>query len=94
MIAITIFNIIGVALLGVFIARFFEPLQKPKQKFISIFSFSMIIYNALDKLLNCSKCTSFWLSLFFFRSLLAAVTVSFLAYLINHLIDRVEEYYE
>lgn len=94
MIAITIFNIIAVALLGVFFARFFEPLQKPKQYFINIFSFSMILYDVLNKVLNCSKCMSFWLSLFFFRSLLAAVTVSFLAYLINHVIDRIEEWYQ
>ena len=93
MIEVTIYNILGIAVLGNMIAHWYLPIQAGKRKFVELIPI-MIISSALDKILNCSKCTSFILGFLLFQDLLAAALASFLGFLINHIIDRVEEWYQ
>ena len=93
MIDITLINVIGVAILGNFIAHWFSPIQGIKRRFFEILSFVPKI-NYLEEALNCSKCASFWFSLIIFQDLFVAAIASLVGYLINHLIDRVEVWYE
>jgi len=91
MIEITIYNLLGIAYLGNMIAYDFLPIQPAKQKFISFLPF---ISSHVDKLLNCSKCVSFWLGLIIYVDILHAAVAGFLGYLINYTNDRITHWYE
>jgi len=94
MIEISIYNIIGLSVVANLIAHWFEPIQGVKGKFIDLFKFNATTHNSLDLALNCGKCMSFWLGLFFFQDIFIAALCSLIGFLINHLIDRVEHWYE
>lgn len=93
MIEATIVNIVGTAILANFISHWFSPLQGVKRAFFRLLS-NLPFINYLEEALNCSKCTGFWFSLIIFQNLFIAAIVSLLGYLINHLIDRIEVWYE
>tara|TARA_S200002703_G_C3782970_1_gene241315 strand:- start:466 stop:726 length:261 start_codon:yes stop_codon:yes gene_type:complete len=86
MIEVNLVNLIGVAVMGNMLAYWFTPIQGIKQKFINLFSFLPFI----DKLFNCSKCTSFWFGIILFFDLPAAALCSFLGFLIYIIIDKFE----
>lgn len=94
MIDINIINIVGVACLGLFIAHFYHPIQKAKEYFIRLFTFLPFLHRSMDIALNCSKCTSFLLGLLFFWDLPAAALASVIGYILNHIVDRIEHWYE
>lgn len=94
MIEISIYNIIGLAILGNFVAHWFEPIQGAKVKLIDLFKFNATIHNSLDLALNCGKCMSFWLGLLLFQNIFIAALCSLVGFLISHLIDRIESWYE
>ena len=82
------------AVLANFIAHFYTPIQPLKNKFVAMFKRIPFIHTPLKTILECPKCSGFVIPFFFFLSLPTAALTSFIAYLINHLIDRVEAYYE
>lgn len=82
------------AIIGNLVAHWFEPIQKPKRWLIGKLSFSTHIVTLADKLFNCSKCFTLWFSMIVFKDVFAAVTASFLAYIFNHIIDRIEQWYQ
>jgi hypothetical protein len=43
---------------------------------------------------DCSKCVGFWLTLGITWDIYLAVIVSFVAYLVEHIIDRTQSWYE
>lgn len=91
MISISVINILGVAVLAVMLAHWYTPIQRVKRWIISkVFRDGYII----DTVFNCSKCSGFLLGIVFFLDLPTAALTSILAYFMNHLIDRVESYYE
>jgi hypothetical protein len=87
-------NIIGIAILSLMFARTFEPIQKAKSWIVERFRFLPFVYDALNTLLFCPKCFGFWFYLIVFQDLIGAALCSFIAYLLNHTVDRIEEYYE
>jgi len=99
----TIITIIGIAVVGNMAAHWFLPIQGVKSKLISILSFSNFLYTYANKLLNCSKCMSFWLAISYF-SLISVISVpdmiiysalcSYIGYLINTSINFIEAQYE
>jgi len=104
-----IFNIIGIAILGNMIAHWFLPIQRAKRSFIEgLSTISALLYTLSDKVLNCSKCMSFWLFLTFQvgylysdftfillpEVLIGAALCSYIGYLINFSIDKIEAWYE
>lgn len=104
-----IFNIIGIAILGNMIAHWFLPIQRAKRSFIEgLSTISALLYTLSDKVLNCSKCMSFWLFLTFQvgylfsdftfillpEILIGAALCSYIGYLINFSIDKIEAWYE
>lgn len=91
MIDINLFNLIGIGYLGNMIAYDFTPIQPAKRKFIDFFPF---ISSHVDKLLNCSKCISFWSGFIIFQDLFYASAAGLTGYLINYVMDRVKEWYE
>ena len=94
MIEITIINILGVSVISNLIAHWFEPIQEAKRRFIGLFRFSAILFSVIHKTLNCSKCLSLWTGVLLFQDILAAALCSLVGFLINHLIDRIESWYD
>ena len=92
MIEITFINIIGTGIIANMIAHWFLPVQGVKDKLSEFLLY--IRLQPLAIVLNCSKCAGLWLGLVFFFDPFAAALTSLLGYLINHLIDRVEEWYK
>lgn len=92
MIEITFINIIGTAIMANLIAHWFLPIQGVKGKLSEFFVYTRLPF--LAEILNCSKCASLWLGFIFFFDPFAAALTSLVGYLINHLIDRVEEWYK
>jgi hypothetical protein len=93
MIPITIYNILGIAVGSIFITSFYTPIQGIKNRLLDKLPDSTI-GRSCQTILSCPKCLGFIFSLFMFWDILAAVLTSLLAYFINHLIDRVEAWYE
>jgi len=91
MIDINLFNLIGIAYLGNMIAYDFTPIQPAKQKFISLLP--LFISSQMDKLLNCSKCVSFWFGLVLYTDLIHGAVAGLTGYVINYLLDRIKQYY-
>ena len=77
-------EIAGVAILCNMLTHWFSPIQKYK-------------YNVVDKLpewmatpLLCSKCAGFWFGLLYFQNPILAAVTSFVSYLIDFIIYKVE----
>ncbi len=95
MIEVTAINVLGVAVLGVMLAHWYTPIQGVKEWLLdTVRFFDRLIYNGLSVAFNCSKCSGFILGLILFHDLPAAALTSFIAYLANNIIDRVESWYE
>lgn len=92
MIEPTIFNIIGLSVIGVMIAFWYEPIQKPKRYLINILPSFCLIY--VDKILNCSKCSSFTLGLLLMFDIPAAALCALSGFIIGFIIDYINAWYE
>jgi len=93
MIEPTIYYGFGVAVLSIFISGFYTPLQPFKDRLLDKLP-DNYFGDSFRTAFNCAKCTSFVFSLILFWDILAAALISLTAYFINHLIDRVEAWYE
>ena len=91
MLEVSIFPLLGVGYLANMIAYDFTPLQPAKHKFIQSIPF---ISSLLDKVLNCSKCLSFWLGIFLFQDIIIAALAGLTGYFINFVIDYIKEWYQ
>ena len=89
-----IFNLIGIAVIGNMAAYWFSPIQSAKRRFISLFSRVGSFHSVIDKALNCSKCMSFWVYLIIYQDVIGAALCSFVGYLINFSIDKINAWYE
>jgi len=87
-------EIIGIAILSLMFTRTFKPVEKAKSWIVERFRFLPFVYDALNTLLFCPKCFGFWIYLVVYQDLIGAALCSFIAYLINHLVDRIESYYD
>lgn len=93
MIEVTIYNIITVAIGSVFIASFYQPIQPLKNRLLSKLP-DNTIGRSLTVAFNCPKCTGFNVSLIVFFDLQAALLTCIVAYVLSHVIDRIEAWYE
>ena len=93
MIEISIYHILGIAVGSIFITSFYTPIQGIKNTLLEKLP-DNALGSSCQTILSCPKCFSFIFSLIMFWDILAAVLTSLLAYFINHLIDRVESWYE
>ena len=89
-----IIQIFGVACVGVMLAGWFQPIQRPKRWLIEKTKPSSTIYLALDKALNCPKCMSFWVYLIVDQNVFRAALCAFIGHMISHIIDKTEAWYE
>lgn len=80
-------DIVFYAFLGVFVAHFFEPLTWLKNKI-----YRQLGYPNWYEYLYCSKCTTFWLTLILSLNIKYAVISSFLAFIIDYLIEVIEKH--
>lgn len=80
-------QLVGAAILAVMFASWFLPIQVMKDHF-NIRRYRFTQY------LDCPKCVGFWGGLIYFEDLFKAGIVALLAYIISHLIDRIEEWYQ
>lgn len=95
MIEFNTLNTIGVSVIGVMIAFWYSPIQPVKEWLINTVGyFSSYMGVLLSTILNCSKCSGFFIGMVFFLDFPAAALTAFSAYVIGHLIDRIESYYE
>jgi len=92
MIEINLFNIIGVAVIGVMIAFWYAPIQKSKRYLIDLLP--NYLSSLTGKVLNCSKCSSFILGLVLFIDIPAAALSALLGFTIQFLITYIEAWYE
>lgn len=93
MIEVSLLNITGTAILGNFIAHWFQPIQRAKRAIFDFLSFVPLV-NYVQEALDCSKCSSFWLGLIIFQDLFAAAICSLLGYLVQFIIDQINYSYE
>lgn len=89
-------EILGISVLGVMIASWYTPIQRPKRWLIHQTRYlSSILNKGLDTALNCSKCTSFILFLVISHGdVIGAALCSFMGYLIGFYIDKIQTWYE
>jgi hypothetical protein len=78
-------NILFVICLSLMVTQLIEPLQRIKERLNLLYpeQQTSIIKWAIVKVINCSKCFSFWFSLIFFQSIMIAVIVAVVTELIN-----------
>jgi hypothetical protein len=79
-------NLLGIAILGFFIAEWFQPIQWLKNE--------MKVYEwpHIGKHLYCVKCTCFWLGLILTHSLYSALLISIFGYTISYLVDLMDRH--
>jgi hypothetical protein len=88
---IDLFNLIGLAYLSNMVVSEFKPIQPAKEKVVE---FLYTHLPPLSILLTCSKCLAFWLGLFIYVDIFHAALAGFFGYLVKHLIDRINFWYE
>jgi len=91
-----ILYIIGIAVMGNMIAYWFLPIQPAKRWLIEkTKTLSSTLHVGIDNAFNCSKCMSFWLFIAISQGdIIGAALCSFVGYMINHIIDKTQAWYE
>ena len=80
-------ELVGAAVLAVMFAHWFTPIQVIKEYLgANEVRFGWV--------LDCPKCVGFWGSLLYFHDPFKAGIVALLAFLISHLLDRIDYFYE
>jgi hypothetical protein len=92
MIEPTIFNVIGLSVIGVMIAFWYEPIQKPKNYLIKLLPCRVSVI--VNKVLSCSKCSSFTLGLLLTLDIPAAALCALSGFIIGFIIDYINVWYE
>ena len=94
-----IYEIITLALFAVWFTSWFEPLNTIREWFTDIWVRACIKagFSSLSSLaivINCPKCFGFWFTLFYKQDFFLALSVSFVGFLINFIIDKITWEYE
>lgn len=89
-----IYLIVGWAVLADMVAIRFEPLQPVKNKLLRYFEVFHFISSSLNKLLTCSRCLAFWVVTSVYLDIVMGALAGLVGFLINHLHDRINAWYE
>lgn len=81
-------GILGLAIIAVLITSWYEPIQGIKNRILQKINVGWI-----TKIFTCPKCMGLILGTIMTQNLFEGAIISFLAYIINHTIDRIEEWY-
>jgi len=81
-------EILGLAVIAVLITSWYEPVQGIKNRILQKLNVGWI-----TKIFTCPKCMGLILGTIVTQNLYYGVIISFVAYIINHTIDRIEEWY-
>ena len=88
---IDMYQILAAGVLVNFLSHWFGPVQWVKEKTRIAWLLEKVFrYPIMD----CSKCLGFWITLAITWNPLSAALVSFTAYVIEHIIDRIQAWYE
>ena len=79
-------DLISIAILGFFIAEWFQPIQWLKNE-LQVYDWPYI-----GKHFYCVKCCCFWLGLILTQSLYSAVLISIFGYTISYLVDLMDRH--
>lgn len=79
-------DIFAYAVLGFMFAKWFEPIQWLKDKFIPNFKYKYVLY--------CSKCTTFWGTWAYTLDIRLAVISALVAYTIHFAVSQMEWYWK
>ena len=79
-------NLISIAIIGFFVAEWFQPIQWLKNE-MKVYEWPYI-----GKHLYCVKCCCFWLGLILTQSLYSAVLISIFGYTISYLMDLMDRH--
>ena len=93
MIELSIYNFLSVSIGSIFFTGFYTPIQATKDALLERLPDSYLQRQVLI-VLNCSKCLSLIVSAILFLDIRVALVCSLFTYFINHLIDRVEAWYQ
>ena len=94
-----IFDILTIAIFSVWLTSWFKPLEFFRYHITDAWTRACIKagFPALQRLvivISCPKCFGFWFTLFYKQDFWLALAVSFVAYLLKFIIDRIELWYE
>ena len=94
-----LFNIITLALFSVWATHWFKPLEFFRYHLTDAWTRATIkagfpAFQRLAIVINCPKCFGFWFTLIYLQDFWVALAVSFVAYLLKFVIDKIEVWYE
>lgn len=81
-------EILGLAIIAVLITSWYEPIQGIKNRILQRINVGWI-----TKIFTCPKCMGLILGTIVTQNIYTGVIISLTAYVINHTIDRIEEWY-
>jgi len=81
-------EILGLAIIAVLITSWYEPIQGIKNRILQKINVEWI-----TKIFTCPKCMGLILGTIVTQNIYTGVIISLTAYIINHTIDRIEEWY-
>ena len=92
-----LFEIIALAIFANWVTHWFTPLNFFREVLVEWWTRvtikkEMFAFQRLAVVVTCPKCFSFWFTLFYKQDFWLALIVSFVAYLINFVIERIEGY--
>ena len=95
--SLNLINVLALALFANWITHWFTPLNYFREVAIDVWTKATIKagFYPLQRLavvISCPKCFGFWFTLIAFQNFWLALIVSFVAYLINFIIERIERY--
>lgn len=94
-----ILEILALAIFANWITHWFQPLNYFRDKIVEDWTKWTINsgwygLQPFAKVITCPKCFAFWFTLIYKEDFWLALIVSFVAYLIKFVIDKVEHWYE
>jgi hypothetical protein len=81
-------EILGLAIIAVLITSWYEPIQGIKNRILQKINVGWI-----TKIFTCSKCMGLILGTIVTQNIYSGAIISLTGYVINHTIDRIEEWY-
>lgn len=78
-------ELLGIAAVGFWLAKWFQPIQVAKDMFFEKFPFRF------DYVFYCSKCVTFWFALIITQNIFDACICSLLAYIMQFTVASMEE---
>ena len=82
-------EILGLVIIAVLITSWYEPIQGIKNRILQKINVGWI-----TKIFTCPKCMGLILGTIVTQNIYTGVIISLTAYVVNHTIDRIENWYE